>query len=379
MLSQNLFFTKMAEVSMLPLLLYSLIAIVFIIIFYLLIKNFLTRRKLEEAKRDASKEIPSPAEHLGRRRTRVHLRGSQLNSCVLSTDKIIPRSVNYHFTRQCNYKCGFCFHTAKNSFVLPIEDAKRGLKMLKEAGMEKINFSGGEPFIHKRGEFVGELTRYCKKDLEMQSVSVVCNGSLVTERWFSKYGEFLDIMAVSCDSFDEEKNRQIGRHQSGKGNLKCLQNIRDWCKKYRVAFKINTVVNTFNFDEDMTERIKELAPVRWKVFQCLLIEGENCGTDALRQAQKFVISDDQFNRFVERHSKLPCLVPESNEKMQNSYLILDEWMRFLDCRSGAKTPSKSLLDVGVEDAINASGFDEEMFLRRGGKYTWSKADMNLEW
>lgn len=251
--------------------------------------------------------------------------------------------------------------------------------MLKEAGMEKINFSGGEPFIYKRGEFVGELTRYCKEDLKMQSVSIVCNGSLVTERWFSKYGEFLDIMAVSCDSFDEEKNRQIGRHQSGKGNLKCLQNIRDWCKQYHVAFKINTVVNTFNVDEDMTERIEELAPIRWKVFQCLLIEGENCGTDALRQAQKFVISDDEFNHFVERHSKLSCLVPESNEKMQNSYLILDEFMRFLDCRSGAKTPSKSLLDVGVEDAINASGFDEQMFFRRGGKYTWSKADMNLEW
>ena len=73
-------------------------------------------------------------------------------------------------------------------------------------------------------------------------------------------------MAVSCDSFDEEKNRQIGRHQSGKGNLKCLQNIRDWCKQYHVAFKINTVVNTFNVDEDMTERIEELAPIRWKVW-----------------------------------------------------------------------------------------------------------------
>ena len=55
--------------------------------------------------------------------------------------------------------------------------------------MEKINFSGGEPFIYKRGEFVGELTRYCKEDLKMQSVSIVCNGSLVTERWFSKYGK----------------------------------------------------------------------------------------------------------------------------------------------------------------------------------------------
>lgn len=45
-----------------------------------------------------------------------------------------PESVNYHFTRQCNYQCGFCFHTAKTSFVLPLDEAKRGLKMLKDAG-----------------------------------------------------------------------------------------------------------------------------------------------------------------------------------------------------------------------------------------------------
>lgn len=50
------------------------------------------------------------------------------------TEPIIPTSVNYHFTRQCNYKCGFCFHTAKTSFVLPLDEAKRGLLMLKEAG-----------------------------------------------------------------------------------------------------------------------------------------------------------------------------------------------------------------------------------------------------
>ena len=45
-----------------------------------------------------------------------------------------PVSVNYHFTRQCNYHCGFCFHTAKTSYVLPIDEAKRGLRMLKEGG-----------------------------------------------------------------------------------------------------------------------------------------------------------------------------------------------------------------------------------------------------
>ena len=78
-------------------------------------------------------------------------------------------------------------------------------------------------------------------------------------------GEFLDIMAVSCDSFNEETNRLIGRHQTGKDHVQCLQQVRQWCTKYRVAFKINTVVNTYNVDEDMTESIQELAPVRWKV------------------------------------------------------------------------------------------------------------------
>ena len=49
------------------------------------------------------------------------------------------------------YKGGFCFHTAKTSFLLPIKEAKKGLDMLSEAGMKKINFSGGEPFLIQGG------------------------------------------------------------------------------------------------------------------------------------------------------------------------------------------------------------------------------------
>ncbi|XP_053828196.1 S-adenosylmethionine-dependent nucleotide dehydratase RSAD2 [Vidua macroura] len=290
-----------------------------------------------------------------------------------------PTSVNYHFTRQCNYKCGFCFHTAKTSFVLPLEEAKRGLAMLKEGGMEKINFSGGEPFLHDRGEFVGKLVQFCKQELELPSVSIVSNGSLIRKQWFEKYGEYLDILAISCDSFDEDVNVLIGRHQGKKNHVENLHKLRQWCREYAVAFKINSVINRFNVEEDMNEQIKALNPVRWKVFQCLLIEGENSGEDALREAEKFVISDEDFDRFLDRHKDVSCLVPESNQKMRDSYLILDEYMRFLNCRNGRKEPSKSILDVGVEAAIKFSGFDEKMFLKRGGKYVWSKADMKLDW
>ena len=54
-------------------------------------------------------------------------------------------------------------------------------------------------------------------------------------------------------------------------------------------------------------------------------------------------------------------------------------MRFLDNSKGSKVPSKSILDVGVQNALNASGFDEQMFYKRGGKYVWSKGDMTLDW
>lgn len=49
------------------------------------------------------------------------------------------------------------------------------------------------------------------------------------------------------------------------------------------------------------------------------------------------------------------LVPEPNELMRNSYLILDENMCFLNCQGGSKTPSESLLTVGVEKALAQSG------------------------
>lgn len=75
--------------------------------------------------------------------------------------------------------------------------------------MKKINFSGGEPFTKDR--FLGNLVRHCKEELKLESVTIVSNGSLITESWFERYGEWLDILAISCDSFDEAVLNAIGR------------------------------------------------------------------------------------------------------------------------------------------------------------------------
>lgn len=72
--------------------------------------------------------------------------------------------------------------------------------------MEKINFSGGEPFLPEKGQHLGKMVKYCKEVLKLESVTIVSNGSLITKKWFENYGKYLDILAISCDSFDEETN-----------------------------------------------------------------------------------------------------------------------------------------------------------------------------
>ena len=121
-----------------------------------------------------------------------------------------PISVNYHLTRQCNYSCGmevsvpqpmlnelnpilgFCFHTAKTSYVESLPNVKKAMALLKVAGMKKINFAGGEPFMNV--ELLGQLVQYCKEMLKLESVSVVTNGSKVSQKWLAKYGHLVRLL-----------------------------------------------------------------------------------------------------------------------------------------------------------------------------------------
>lgn len=281
-----------------------------------------------------------------------------------------PVSVNYHFSRECNYKCGFCFHTETTSSILSLDEAKRGMKLLKEAGMKKLNFAGGEPFLNPR--FMRELLRYGKEELGIESISIVSNGSKITEKFLRENAAFIDILAISCDSFNPETNIKIGRGRSGE-NVDQLAKVARWCQQFGIKFKINTVVCRLNWDEDMTQMVMKFQPFRWKVFQCLIVTGENDNEQRKRDARSFLVSDEQWKAFCDRHKHLRCFVPESNEMMKGSYLILDEHMRFLDKGDGEETASESILEVGVSKAMAQVRWESTAFVERGGFYDWTKA------
>jgi uncharacterized Fe-S cluster-containing radical SAM superfamily protein len=190
----------------------------------------------------------------------IYFEQKYLRPCMTRTDCV---SVNYHFTRKCNKTCKFCFHTEKSSYVASEDQMKRGLQLLKKAGMRKINFAGGEPFLYP--ESLGWLCRYCKEGLGLESVSIITNGTKVTKTLLDKYGTFVDVLGVSCDSFDEKTNVIIGRG-TGK-NVEQLFRIRDWCKGLGIKFKLNTVVCKLNWQEDMVAS-KTCSPSAGSVSKC---------------------------------------------------------------------------------------------------------------
>lgn len=290
---------------------------------------------------------------------------------VGAKQSVVPLSVNYFPHRQCNYACKFCFHTQKNMNILELEKAKEGLKMLADAGMAKLTFSGGEPFL--KPKFLGELCKYAKVELGLESVGIICNGSKVRKHWMDEYGDYLDMLGVSCDSFDDATNIATGRSEKGKTHTQHVFKVSTWCHERGIPFKLNTVVNANNWQEDMNENIEKLRVARWKVFQVLILEGENSGTgDDLRNAHEVKVTNEQFEAFVKRHEKQACLVRENNKEMESSYLLVDEEMRFLNCKGGVKIPTESIFDAGVEAALEQAAFDEDMFVERGGIFEWSK-------
>lgn len=216
------------------------------------------------------------------------------------------------------------------------------------------------------------MVEFCKYDLKLESVSIVTNGSKVTDRFLRQYGRCIDILAVSCDSFNQEVNIKIGRTDKGNSfdNIGNLSRIADLCNDYGIMFKINAVICRWNWKENMFEQVARLRPSRWKVFQVLLVADETDSEQTKRNATNLTITDAQFQDFCSRHKHLPCFVPEDNAAMKSSYIILDEYMRFLD--KDRNLMSSSILEVGVDAALATIVWDEEAFVSRGGLYAWTR-------
>ena len=281
-------------------------------------------------------------------------------------------SVNFHLWKPCNMKCRFCFATFQDvgqdimpKGHLPREGCLAVVDALAAAGFEKINFAGGEPTLCP---WLPDLIVRAK-ELGL-TTSIVTNGSRITPAWLDGVGGVLDWAALSIDTVDPQKLVASGRTIPG-GPLspEDYLDVAAMLKERGIRLKINTVVTRNNCDEDLTGFIVMARPVRWKLLQVLPVRGQN---DGLVDDQ--VVTAEQFAGYVARNRRVEelgvAVIPEDNDLMTGSYVMVDPAGRFFDNTCGAHLYSRPINEVGVEAALRDVSVDPARFRLREGLYAW---------
>jgi radical S-adenosyl methionine domain-containing protein 2 len=118
-------------------------------------------------------------------------------------------TASFHIVKPCNMKCKFCYATFDDMKVvnqLPKDDAYVILRKLKEAGIKKITFAGGEPLLYRN---LGDVIGYAH-EIGL-TTSIITNGYLLDSDFLKKMVGKLDWIGVSIDSVNLDTNEKIGR------------------------------------------------------------------------------------------------------------------------------------------------------------------------
>ena len=269
------------------------------------------------------------------------------------------RSVNWHITQRCNYKCKFCFSQNLDREVTSLEKAEEILQYLRRIGMKKINFVGGEPTLHP---LFFETVKLAKAKGFV--VSVVSNGYYLNRDIICQLKPFVDWIGLSIDSADEEVEVALGRGNGG--HVKKIIELTAIIHESGIKLKINTTVTRLNWMEDMRPLVRILKPDRWKIFQVLHIGGQND-----YNFDKLSINDKQFCLFKSLNQESMedvSAVFEGNHEMISSYFMLSPSgmaMSNLDGTNRSFTPL-----VGINHDNLSQILDVQQYLGRGGIYSW---------
>lgn len=282
--------------------------------------------------------------------------------------------INYHMTEMCNFSCKYCFATWGKTFPeVEIHQSSNKVEQLinlianyfltdnpirrqLDYKTVRINFAGGEP-VMLGSRFINAISMAKEYGL---NTSLITNGYLLTNRMISKISPYLDMLGISFDTSDPLTAECIGRVDRKK-NWLSSHRLEEIIAQYRQSnchgkVKINTVVNVFNRQENLTQIITKIAPNKWKLLRVLPVYSKNLS-----------IKQEQYLSYVQRHQSLSNLIiTEDNEDMWQSYLMLNPEGKFyqnIGLCAGIKQ-SPSIFDVGIKEALSYIDFNPQSFVKR---------------
>src|SRR5690606_849869 len=109
-----------------------------------------------------------------------------------------PVLCNYYLTYRCNAKCSFCDIWEKPSPYVTLENVEHNLKDLKRLGVKIIDFTGGEPLLHRQ---LPEILDLAKK---LGFVTTVTTNTLLYPKHAESLKGKVDMLHFSLDDPDPE-------------------------------------------------------------------------------------------------------------------------------------------------------------------------------
>lgn len=285
--------------------------------------------------------------------------------------------INWHVTEVCNYRCRYCFakwedrlgereliHDGAGTSAL-LHDLFRyfhpdNLANPLRQGMSwksvRLNLAGGEPLLYR-----AELAVVVRRARQLGfDVSLISNGSRLDAGLMAELAPHLTLLGLSLDSAQETTSRQIGRADRRSSVVSPIELVETVTFgrgiNPRLKLKINTVVNAWNWREDMQALIRGFAPHKWKVLQILPIVTHD-----------LAISGAQYAAFVQRHQAIQdVMCVEDNDSMAESYIMVDPRGRFFQNASARKgyEYSDPILKAGVDVAFSQVGISAQKFCAR---------------
>lgn len=134
-----------------------------------------------------------------------------------------PVTVNFDVTYRCDANCPFCFVRSldQKSDFAPLEDLKKLISIFHKNGVLRLNFFGGEPFIHPK---IIDLLKHARH-LNF-FISAVSNGSKFAKAGFVKnVASLIDIIGISLHGLPETHEYLLGVKGSFQRTVCAIENL----------------------------------------------------------------------------------------------------------------------------------------------------------
>lgn len=209
-----------------------------------------------------------------------------------------PLSVCWQITTKCNLNCKYCLSNSGCDGIAGLETkrAKKIIEMLGELGINRLDFTGGEPLLRKD---LGELIEFAKS--KNISTIVTTNTILLNDENI-KILQHADLVQISIDGPEEIHNmqRQAAVYNRTIENIKKLQSAN--CK-----IRLNSFI--FNSNKKYVEFLLELSKTLG-IFSHLFIiftpqgRGKNYPEEIISKDEveiiknKILMEKEEYNRNI---------------------------------------------------------------------------------